>query len=69
MERGIVGISCARHGTPLLAVDMTTPERFAYADYLIYKIVTRLGVAREYHILYDIACAFSVKFKVEYKVI
>lgn len=38
-EQGIFGIVCARHGTPLLFVDMYHGERFAYADFaLLYHL-------------------------------
>jgi hypothetical protein len=63
-ERGIVGMTCARHGIPLLAVDMTTGEQFIYADFLISQLVRHYGQTRKYYIFYDIACAYSKNFNV-----
>lgn len=69
MERGIVGLTCARHGTPLMAVDMPTAERFDYADFLISKIIEAYGLRRHYHVFYDIACSYSVNFEVNFCIV
>lgn len=63
-ERGIFTMMCARHEVPLLATDITTGERFDYADALITEYMKQGYGGDCINIFYDIACKYQVNFKV-----
>jgi hypothetical protein len=59
-----VGLSCARHGIPMLSVNMITGEQYVYADFLLSLLIKKLGTDRKYYVFYDISCSYSKKFHV-----
>lgn len=63
-EYGLFGACCARHGTPLIGVDMDGPEKFLYADTALFYIIQKWGVHRRYFIFYDINCSYRINCEV-----
>lgn len=63
-ERGVFAVCCARHGYPLLCVDMFTGERYEYADYCLTTLFKKFPNADKYNIFYDVACQYRKKFNV-----
>jgi hypothetical protein len=64
-ERGVFMAVCARHEIPLLAINMFTGERFEYADRLL-QLLTEKHTERTVYVLYDVACKYSINFKVHF---
>lgn len=65
VEKGIVGLFCARHGTPLLFLDTMYGERYWYIDLLLVRYLENRNHVREIIFFYDINCRYQAHFKKE----
>jgi hypothetical protein len=62
-EKGIFGLSCARHGTPLLFMDIYKGENFDFCDQALHALL-KGNEERRVYLFYDIACKYGKNFKV-----
>jgi hypothetical protein len=66
-ETGVVGLFCARHGTPLLFADLFQGEQYAVIDLLLFKFFERRSRANKnttkVFLYYDINCNYKPHFK------
>jgi hypothetical protein len=60
-ETGLVGIFCARHGTPLLFVNSKAGEKACYVDSLLIKFLNRSEntKVKKIFLYYDINCNYE----------
>ena len=64
-EKGVFGMCCARHGTPLLFLDMYGGECYDYCDKAIHTLL-KGDTSRKVYLFYDIACKYGAKFRVRF---
>lgn len=62
-EKGVVGLFCARHGTPLLFMDIFTGERYAYIDMLLLEYLKNKLNVKNVIFYYDVGCKYIAHFK------
>jgi hypothetical protein len=63
-ERGVFAACCARHGYPLICVDLFSGERYEYSDFVLAVLFQKYPNATRYNIFYDVACQYRKKFEV-----
>jgi hypothetical protein len=63
-ERGIFVLLCAKHEVPLQCVDMTTGERFDYADRLLANYLSSGYGGSITNFFYDVVCKYYKNLKV-----
>jgi hypothetical protein len=63
-DTGVFGAMCPRHEVPLIFMNMKTAEKYHYPDSLLAKISSSCEEKREFIVFYDIACQYSINFKV-----
>jgi len=56
-ETGVIGLFCARHGTPLAMVDCFHGERYSYVDFLLMQYVANKSITK-IMFYYDVACNY-----------
>lgn len=62
-EKGVFGICCARHGTPLCFIDMFGGECYDYCDQVLHMLL-KGDTQRKVYLFYDIACKYGKSFRV-----
>jgi hypothetical protein len=66
-ETGLMGLFCARHGTPLMFASMFHGERFAYLDLLLKQFIEKnTGLVDKIILYYDVSCRYKAHFRVTY---
>ena len=66
-QTGIIGLFCARHGTPILFVNCYAGERSYYIDSLLIHFLRQNHHVSKLFFYYDINCNYSLHFK-KYKI-
>jgi hypothetical protein len=61
-EKGVVGLFCARHGTPLLFLDIFTGERYGYIDMLLLEYLKDKNEVKNVLFYYDVGCRYITHF-------
>jgi hypothetical protein len=61
-ETGVLGLFCARHGTPLVFADMFEGELFSLVDMVLEKYLETKTHIRKVFLYYDINCRYKSHF-------